>query len=448
MGKIGCLVDGEHYIDNIAGTLSEVAQEADLGVAIFIGGTEKVGSKEDIRKRIPFPLEFAETDGKPDVQRIGEIATEYGVEEVLDLSDEPVVNYDIRMELACELLSRGMVYRGADFRFDPMRFKRILTKPSLSIWGTGKRIGKTAIGGFVARTLREAGMSPCVVTLGRGGPDTPEVLRGDEIQVDAEFLLEMHRKGFHAASDYFEDALTARVFTIGCRRCGGGLAGRPYNTIVEEGARMADQHPDVDVVILEGSGATFPEIASDRVILLIGAAQPLHHILGFLGPYRIRFADLVILAMCEEPMASREKVRSIVEGIKAIKPGVPVVETVFRPQPLEDIQGKKVFFASTAPEDVMSKLASYLEEEHGCQVVGRSNKLSNRPRLREDLAAGLADADVLLTELKAAAVDVAVKEAKGAGIEAVFCDNIPVVTGEGETGGDLSEAILGLLDRP
>ncbi|NOZ76962.1 MAG: 2,3-diphosphoglycerate synthetase, partial [Euryarchaeota archaeon] len=262
----------------------------------------------------------------------------------------------------------------------------------------------------------------------------------------AEFLLEVHRKGLHAASDYFEDALTARVFTIGCRRCGGGLAGRPYNTIVEEGARMADRHPDVDVVVLEGSGATFPEIASDRVILLIGAAQPLHHILGFLGPYRIRFADLVVLAMCEEPMASREKVRSITEGVRTIKPGVPVVETVFRPKPLEDIRGKKVFFASTAPEEVMPKLASYLEEEHGCRVVGRSNNLSNRPRLREDLADGLADADVLLTELKAAAVDVAVTEARKAGIEAVFCDNVPVVIGREGTDRDLSGAVLALLD--
>jgi cyclic 2,3-diphosphoglycerate synthetase len=448
MGKLGCLVDGEHYIDNIAGTLAEIDRETDVGVAIFIGGTEKVGSKEDIRKQIPFPLEFAETDGRPDVQKVGEIATDYGVEEVLDLSDEPVVNYDVRMEIACELLSRGMLYRGADFVFDPIRFKKVLTKPSLAIWGTGKRIGKTAIGGFVARTLKKAGTRPCVVTLGRGGPDTPEVLRGDEIEVDAEFLLEVHRKGLHAASDYFEDALTARVFTVGCRRCGGGLAGRPYNTIIEEGARMADQHPEVDVVILEGSGATFPEIESDKVILLVGAGQPTHHILGFLGPYRIRFADMVVLAMCEEPMASEAKIKRIVEGIRAINPNAPVFETVFRPKALEDIQGKKIFFASTAPEGIMPRLVSYLENEYGCQVVGTSTKLSNRPLLREDMKTGMRDADVFLTELKAAAVDVGVKEAKALGKEVVFCDNVPIVTGKEGTDLELSEAITALMDLP
>ena len=43
--KIGCLVDGEHYIPNIKDTLDKVSGEHDIEVAIFIGGTEKIGDK-------------------------------------------------------------------------------------------------------------------------------------------------------------------------------------------------------------------------------------------------------------------------------------------------------------------------------------------------------------------------------------------------------------------
>ena len=42
-------------------------------------------------------------------------------------------------------------------------------------------------------------------------------------------LLAVSRRGLHAASDYFEDAVLAGVMTIGCRRCGGGMAGAAFD---------------------------------------------------------------------------------------------------------------------------------------------------------------------------------------------------------------------------
>jgi cyclic 2,3-diphosphoglycerate synthetase len=51
-----------------------------------------------------------------------------------------------------------------------------------------------------------------------------------------------------------------------------------------------------------------------------------------------------------------------------------------------------------------------------------SHHLANRPKLRADLEA-MGDADVLVVELKAAAVDVAARFASEAGMEVVFCDN-------------------------
>ena len=54
------------------------------------------------------------------------------------------------------------------------------------------------------------------------------------------------------------------------------------------------------------------------------------------------------------------------------------------------------------------------------------------------------DVDVMLTELKAAAVDVATKDALKAGLEVVYCDNIPLVIREDD---DLDPAILTVVDK-
>lgn len=423
------MVDGEHYIPNIKDTLDKVSKEHTIEVAIFIGGTEKIGDKEEVKETLGYHVEFAEHDARPDPKKVGEIAKNHNLDFVMDYSDEPIVNYDIRMQIACELLAAGVIYRGADFEFTPMEFKEILTKPSLAIWGTAKRVGKTAIGGYVARTLQKAGFAPGVVTLSRGGPNKPEIIRGDEIEMKPEFFLTMQDKGFHAASDNFEDALTGGAITFGCKRCGGGFAGKPNETIVDEGAVMADKHENVKTVMLEGSGATFPEIKTDKVILLVGAGQPIHHITGYFGPFRVRFADLIIVAMCEEPMADEEKVQEVYRGVKKINPDAKVALTIFRPKPIGDIKGKNVLFATTAPEAVLPKLVSFLEEEFDCKVVGSTPHLSDQAKLKKDIAKYIDKADAVLTELKAAAIKVVTKEAVDAGIEVVYCDNIPLIIG-------------------
>ena len=53
-------------------------------------------------------------------------------------------------------------------------------------------------------------------------------------------------------------------------------------------------------------------------------------------------------------------------------------------------------------------------------------------------------ADVMLTELKAAAVDVATKDAIAAGLDVVYCDNIPVPINDSFQ--DLSDSIIKLVD--
>ena len=148
--------------------------------------------------------------------------------------------------------------------------------------------------------------------------------------------------------------------------------------------------------------------------------------------------------MCEEPMASNEKITEIEEFINEINPDATVISTVFRPKPLEDISNKKVLFATTAPEEVKDKLVFYLEENFNCKVIGTTSHLSNRPLLKEDMAKYIDKADVMLTELKAAAVDVATKDAIEAGLEVVYCDNIPVAISDEYP--DLGDSVIELVD--
>jgi cyclic 2,3-diphosphoglycerate synthetase len=75
--------------------------------------------------------------------------------------------------------------------------------------------------------------------------------------------------------------------------------------------------------------------------------------------------------------------------------------------------------------------------------VGVSHALANRPQLREDLV-GLAGADVLVVELKAAAIDLAARVATERGIEVVFCDNRVVSIGGDESFEDLMRSTVDL----
>jgi cyclic 2,3-diphosphoglycerate synthetase len=129
--------------------------------------------------------------------------------------------------------------------------------------------------------------------------------------------------------------------------------------------------------------------------------------------------------MAEEPFASPLKIQELSERIKRINDDIVVLKTVFRPHPLKPIRDKRVFLVATAPEEAGALLRDYLEMEEGCVVVGSSHHLSDRGYLEEELR-GAVEADVLLTELKAAAVDVVARFARERGKETVFFHNLPV----------------------
>lgn len=438
--RVIALIDGEHYFPVIEAALEEINREPSykLVAAVFLGGTEKVTEKKDLSSfGIPVIMEDDPVVG------IKKAIEEYQADLVIDLSDEPVVGYFERFRFACQILKLDVSYIGSDFRFDPPVFHDIAKKPSISIIGTGKRTGKTAVSAYISRELKEEGFHPCVVAMGRGGPARPEVIEGKSLKMTPSYLLRLSKLGRHAASDHYEDALMSRITTVGCRRCGGGMAGAPYISNVQAGARLANRLEE-ELVIFEGSGAALPPVKTDACVVIAGASQPAEYIAGYFGPYRILLSDLAVLTMCEEPMANKEKIAYLTKGIKKINPHIKVVQTVFRPQPIENISGRQVFLATTAPSQVGKMLKDYLEQNFGCQVKGISHHLSNRPALKDDLARAGGRFEVLLTELKAAAVDVATKMALDSGAKVVYCDNIPVTVG-GD--GNLKDLLMDLAKK-
>ncbi|MFN2526401.1 MAG: 2,3-diphosphoglycerate synthetase [Actinomycetota bacterium] len=367
-------------------------------------------------------------------------------DEVVDLSDEPVLDYRRRHQLAAIALAHGVPYSGADFRFEPPPRPKLCRHPSIGLIGTGKRTGKTAVAGFTARTLKEGGRAPVVVAMGRGGPPDPVVLRGDQLDLSAEELLAMADEGRHAASDYVEDALLARVPTVGCRRCGGGLAGGVEHSNVGEGIALANQL-EGDLLILEGSGAAIPPAYTDVTVLIVGGGLPPEYIRGYFGPYRLLLADFVVITMCEDPFASRSQISELVSDIqKAFRSShvgglkgaeAKIVRTVFRPHPINKVDGAKAFVATTAPPAAASLIKGHLEDHYGCRVVGMTHALSDRRLLQSDLQAMGSDADILLCEIKAAGIDVAARHALASGLDVVFMDNVP----QGIEGDDLKSMI-------
>jgi cyclic 2,3-diphosphoglycerate synthetase len=342
--------------------------------AVFVGGTEKL--RDGVEYGVPLAggLEEAISAHSPDV--------------IVDLSDEPVLGPRERFLLASRALALGVAYVGADFRLEPPQFEPFAL-PSLAVAGTGKRVGKTAVATHAARLLARD-REVVVVSMGRGGPAEPELV---EVAPTLDELLTLSRAGRHAASDHLETAALAGVPTIGCRRCGGGLAGSSYVSNVVAGARLA-AGLSPDLVLFDGSGAAIPPVVVGARILVA------HDLASGLNPYRALVSDLV-LTMDEAVAAAARALDRC------------VLRFDLRLQPVEPLAGRPA------------------------AVVTCSPNLADRELLRRDLDD--VDAEVYVVELKAAAIDVVAETAAARGVPVVFAANEVIAPG-------LDEALLELAD--
>jgi cyclic 2,3-diphosphoglycerate synthase len=379
------VVDGEHYAPVVRDALAELPYEF-VG-AWLAGGIEKLRGAYDI--------------GVPLFETLDEGLAR--AELVVDLSDEPVLGPRERLLVASRALAAGLPYVGADFRFDPPEFHPVAL-PSLAVIGTGKRVGKTAVTGHVARLLARD-RDVVVVSMGRGGPPEPVVL---ETPPAVDDLLALSRSGEHAASDYLETAALAGVTTIGCRRCGGGLAGKTFVSNVLEGARLAVERSP-DVIVFDGSGAAIPPVDTRARVLVA------HDVASGLNPYRVLISDVVLTMSAE-----------VADGARGL--GAAVVRFDLRLRPAEPLAGRRTALFTTGPAPF----------DHLPEVVSVSRNLADRRALEEDLRS--VDAEVYLVELKAAAIDVVAEAAAVRGARLVLADNEVVAPG-------LDERLLALADQ-
>ena len=422
------MIDGEHYPSVIEAALARLRQEgAEIAAAVMAGGREKL-PEGGLDQVAGVPLRY----GPHPARLLAETLDEVAPDAVLDLSDDPVLDYRRRHELASIALHRGVRYEGAGFAFDPPRRPRLCQKPSIAVIGTGKRTGKTAVSTLAARSLVAAGWGPAVVAMGRGGPPDPVVVPASAERLDPEALVALADAGRHAASDYIEDSVLAQVPTVGCWRCGSGIAGDVEFSNVEQGVALANDLPG-KLLLLEGSGSAIPPVHADVTCLVVPANIEPEYLRGYFGPYRMLLSDVVMVTMCEKPFASPSQISSIVGHIRDIIDGlgnrgaqgeIRVAATVLRPAPSDPLEGATVFVATTAPEAAGDQIKSYLEAHEKCRVVAMTHSLSNRSQLERELKA-MEGADVLLCEIKAAGVDVAMRRVLEAGMRVSYLDNVP-----------------------
>jgi cyclic 2,3-diphosphoglycerate synthetase len=227
--------------------------------------------------------------------------------------------------------------------------------------------------------------------MGRGGPAEPRLAEAAPTLDD---LIAIAESGSHAASDYLEDAAIARVPTVGCRRVGGGFAGQPHESNVPAGAALAASL-DPGAIVFEGSGACIPPVEVDSTVCILGAGKP-----EPFAEYRLARADLVLAA----------------EGAPGPPPGAVPFE--LRPESVETIPGDARVAVFTTGAAVVHEIP---------EPLFVSTNLARRAALTADLDRAAAEnAEVYLTELKAAAIDTVAMRAHAEGARVVFIRNRPV----------------------
>lgn len=424
--RVVVLVDGEHHPPALRAAIAALeAEGAEVASAVFLGGGEKLdtpGSPPDVGVPAHWPAEAA--------QALAGMLDEIPADAVVELSGEPVVDAPRRHRLAAVALSRGVSYETPGSTLHPPPLPALSERPAVMVAATGKRTGKTAVSGALARHAAARGREPVVVAMGRGGPPEPIVIPAGET-FDTERLLGIVGEGGHAASDFYEDAVMTGATTVGCFRVGDGPAGEVALSNVAAGVQAANELPG-ELTVLEGSGAALPPCSADAVVLIVPATAALDRLLATV-PLKFVLADSVLVTFAGPPVGAG-RATAVAGAVRELlaqlprrdrhTPPVDVAFTRFRPHPLGEITGRRVLLATTAPAAVASVQAGDLEERWGARVVATSSNLADRPALLDDLSRAPAH-DMVVTELKAAAVDVVLRAAHDAGVEAVLCDNRP-----------------------
>ena len=149
-------------------------------------------------------------------------------------------------------------------------------------------------------------------------------------------------------------------------------------------------------------------------MLVVGGGQSPEVAAGYLNAYRILVSDLVLVIGGGASLAA---IRELTD--------VPVLEARLRPRPAESVEGPVAVF-TTAPADAREAIRSELTEQ-GLDVRHVSSNLADRDALRAELES--VDAETILVELKAAAIDVVAEAAAERGARLVLLGSDVVAEG-------------------
>jgi cyclic 2,3-diphosphoglycerate synthetase len=410
-GPVIALVDGEHHPSAVRDALARLDAARGVAGVVFCGGEEKV--RREILDDPVAHYGFAFERGDDALERLARATDAVAV---VDLADEPVLPPPEKLDMAARALHLGLAYELPGTRLTPPPYARVeFDGRKLAVIGTGKRTGKTAVAGHWASLLRERGIAPVIVSMGRGGPAEPQLANAGTSLAE---LRAIAANGRHAASDYLEDATLAGVPTVGCRRVGGGLVGQPFESNVPEGAVLAARlHPDA--LLFEGSGACIPPVEVDRTLCVVGAGAD---VLKGLGSYHLRRSQLALAMGGDRELAAAISHRFC-----------PALACELVPEPVDQpAADARVALFSTSAAGVP-----------GAEPVVSSSALARRGELESDLERAATErCDVYLVELKAAAIDTVAVRAEQLGARVVFLRNRPIALDA-----DLDAELLALHDH-
>ena len=474
------LVDGVHKSDNSINGIKELAVRHNFTPVrlVWIGGTEKMKDPEtfsaDFQGAFGTGVIF-EGDlesGKADpVEGLHKALENRDVDIVVQLSGSPQVNRRLMNRFAQVAVGYQTKYIAGGTVFAEDTSSARISKPSVGLYATDKRVGKTAFGVYVAALMSgirstNTPWSSISITHSRGGPPRPPVLSifnnpddgkaAADMELDELYNRRFHPQvlerlldfGLHGASDVYEDALilseyltayekenpgaeTPKMHVVGCRRAGAGYFHEFAVSNVELGLAAAEKASG-DFIIHEGSGGEHPPVAVDGTLMLVPSDTDIELLEDFPG---MDTTDLIILAHCQDETASAERIEQVECVLASRARNAKILRTLFEPEVIGSssevhaaLKGKKVALFTTAPQIVEKRLENALERDYGVEVLKTSFTLARHHAMIaeiDELMKSASPPDVFLMEIKARGVEGAGYIRKTYGVPVLYVNNVP-----------------------
>ena len=454
------LIDGVHKADNSINGIRQLAERHGFTPLrlVWIGGTEKMKDKDSFSREFEQAVgaevifEGNVNTGEADpVAGLHRALEARDIDLVVQLSGSPQVNRRLMNRFASIAVGYGAAYIAGGTVFAEGSTDVVARKPSVGLYATDKRVGKTAFGVYLAALLSglrgiDTPWSAMNLTHSRGGPPEPPVLAiynnprdgKDPMEMSLEelysrrfqpqFLERLLSFGLHGASDVYEDALilseyltafesshsgaeVPKMHIIGCRRAGAGYFHEFAVSNVELGIEAANRASG-NFILHEGSGGEHPPVKVDGTITLVPADADEQLLADFPG---LDTTDLVILAHCQPETATREKISSVESVLQQRCRQVPIRRTFFEPEVIGDpeklksqLAGKRAAYFTTAPKIVEKRLAQALERSYAVKVEKVSFTLTRNQAMQEEIDSLMESSsapEVFLMEIKARGVE-------------------------------------------